>query len=73
MKGSFQAGIIERSDIHNSKKFNKLKSKYKNKENQPCICLLCGYELNILTHVHAEKHGYKNKYEMMEAGVLKWK
>ena len=50
----------------------RLMSKYKNSENRPCICTLCGDNLNILTHVHAEKHGFKNKYEMMEAGMVKW-
>lgn len=30
----------------------------------PCNCTVCGVRLEILTHVHAEKHGYRDKYEM---------
>lgn len=32
----------------------------------------CGAYLDVLTHVHAEKHGYKDKYEMIAAGMVEY-
>ena len=39
----------------------------------PCTCNVCGLHLNILTHYHAEQHGYKDKYALIEAGHVSWK
>ena len=40
--------------------------------NSICQCLVCGELLEILTHAHAEKHGYKNKQELLKAGKIKY-
>ena len=39
--------------------------------NSICQCLVCGELLEILTHAHAEKHGYKNKQEFVKAGKIR--
>lgn len=41
-------------------------------DNNICQCLECGAILNILTHAHAARHGYKDKYEMLTAGKVKF-
>jgi hypothetical protein len=37
-----------------------------------CRCLICGNLLGMLTHCHAEKHGYKNKQEMIADGKVEF-
>ncbi|MBU2703903.1 hypothetical protein Ga0466249_005053 [Sporomusaceae bacterium BoRhaA] len=37
-----------------------------------CRCLICGKFLGLLTHCHAEKHGYKNKQEMIDDGKIEF-
>jgi hypothetical protein len=37
-----------------------------------CRCLICGNLLGMLTHVHAENHGYKNKQEMIDDGKVEF-
>lgn len=36
----------------------------------PAKCLLCGLGYDVLTYVHAGKHGYKSPDEMIKAGVI---
>lgn len=36
----------------------------------PGKCLVCGLGYDVLTYVHAEKHGYKSPEEMIKAGVV---
>ena len=37
-----------------------------------CQCLLCGAELIAMNHPHAIAHGFKDKYEMIDAEMIKW-
>jgi len=37
-----------------------------------CQCLICGKMLGMLTHCHAEKHGYKDKYAIIKAGKVRF-
>jgi hypothetical protein len=37
-----------------------------------CQCLECGALLNVLTHAHAAKHGYKDKFDLIAAGKVKF-
>lgn len=32
----------------------------------PGICLDCGCHFDVLTHYHAQSHGYKDAYEMIK-------
>ncbi len=34
----------------------------------PCHCLICGERLDPVTHAHAEKHGYSDKWEFIKSG-----
>lgn len=36
----------------------------------PGKCLICGLGYDVLTYVHAEKHGYKSPEEMIKDGVV---
>lgn len=42
----------------------------KKSKDGPCKCLICGQILDILTHVHAEKHGYSCKQDLIKAGKV---
>ncbi len=33
-------------------------------------CKLCGECYEVLTNVHAERHGFRDKYEMIECGAV---
>lgn len=36
----------------------------------PCICTICGESLSVVTHTHAESHGYTDAYELIDSGKL---
>ena len=73
MIGSIRAEIIEAQDRKESSSIKSIRKSTKYKDiNRPCICLLCGDSLQMLTHAHAEKHGYKDKYTMAKAGKVKF-
>ena len=36
----------------------------------PCICKICGESLKVVTHTHAESHGYADAYELIDSGNL---
>lgn len=37
-----------------------------------CRCKICGQLLDMLTHAHSDKHAYKDKYEMIAAGMVEF-
>lgn len=37
----------------------------------PCQCMVCGEMLDVLTHVHAQSHGYKDREEIIAAGYIR--
>lgn len=41
---------------------------------RPCVCLMpgCGRVCELLTNVHAQQHGYRDKFEMIKAGMIKF-
>lgn len=36
------------------------------------VCLVCNQYHDVLTHAHAQQHGYENKGEMFKAGKVKF-
>ena len=40
---------------------------------QPCICTICGEYLNVVLHIHAEKHGYNSAEEFINSGKVIFK
>lgn len=36
----------------------------------PGRCLICGACYDVLTHVHAQKHGYETREDMIKAGMV---
>lgn len=46
--------------------------KCKNRRFNTGTCLLCGLHFDVLLHAHAESHGYKDAYEMIRAGVVRF-
>ena len=39
-------------------------------ENLPCYCKICDEMLDRLTNVHAEQHGFDDKYALIRAGEV---
>lgn len=37
----------------------------------PGLCLCCGEYVDVLLHIHAEQHGFKDAYEQIEKGMYK--
>lgn len=71
--GSTIAGCIQSEISRKHSKMGRFTSKYKKNDYRECDCLICGKHLDLLTHVHAEGHGYANKYELIEDGKIKWR
>ena len=44
----------------------------KNRRFNPGTCLICGLHFDVLLHIHAESHGFKDAYEMIDAGLVKF-
>lgn len=43
-----------------------------NRRFNPGKCLICGLHFDVLLHTHAESHGFKNAYQMINAGVIEF-
>lgn len=59
-----------RERIHKSKVYDKIMTPDRKplnivKNKDLCQCKICDKFLDILTHTHAEKQGYKDKWEMI--------
>lgn len=35
------------------------------------VCLICGEYMEVITNMHAEKHGFKSADDMIEAGKVR--
>lgn len=44
----------------------------KNRRFNPGTCLICGLHYDVLLHIHAESHGFKDAYEMINAGMIEF-
>lgn len=44
----------------------------KNRRFNPGTCLICGLHFDVLLHLHAESHGFKDAYEMIDAGLVEF-
>lgn len=70
--------MTRKERIGKDRRYDKIMSPAKpalniNKANKElCRCLICGQVLDMLTHVHASKHNYKDKYEMVADGKVKF-
>ena len=42
----------------------------KNRRFNTGTCLICHQHFDVLLHIHAEEHGFKNAYEMIDSGVV---
>ncbi len=70
---SFTAGLIA-SQVDRELKQSIIPSQiiHLTRNTAECKCLICGNLLGVLTHCHAEKHGYKNKQEMINDGKVEF-
>ena len=57
----------------NSKNVNLKRSKQTNNKWLPCVCKICNEHMDLITHPHAHRHGYKTKEEMIADGKLEFK
>lgn len=74
-KESYIANQIKQEiDRRHSKmgSMNMRKKNIKTDELRNCICLICNEKLDLLTHVHAAKHGYECKEDMVADSKVKW-
>lgn len=72
---SFIADKIQRDIDKKYSKMGNLSMRNRNAkvdDMRSCICLICKTKLDLLTHVHAEKHGYKCKEDMVADKKVKW-
>ena len=65
----FQEAYLQGAlDSSNRAKYHRCK----NRRFIPVTCLICGLHFDVLLHIHAESHGFKDAYEMIDAGLVKF-
>ena len=65
----FQEAYLQGAlDSSNRAKYHRCK----NRRFNPGTCLICGLHFDVLLHIHAESHGFKDAYEMIDAVLVKF-